>query len=94
MDQNLNNVIISLLKDYNPEMIGIFGSFARNENTKKSDIDILVRFKKSLSLLQLISIENSLSDKLGIKVDLVTEGAIKNRRLKAQIKKDLKVIYV
>ena len=93
MNQNLNNVIISVLKDYNPEMIGIFGSFSRNENTKKSDIDILVRFKKSLSLLQLINIENNLSEKLGIKVDLITEGAIKNKRLKAQIKKDLKVIF-
>ena len=93
MDQNFNKVIIASLKDYNTEMIGIFGSFARNENTKKSDIDILVRFRKAISLLQLISIENSLSDKLGIKVDLVTEGAIKNKRIKTQIKKDLQVIY-
>jgi len=92
-NQNIDSVIISSLLGYNPEMIGIFGSFARNENTENSDIDILVRFKKSISLLQLISIENSLSNKLGIKVDLVTEGALKNRRLKNQIKKDLKVIY-
>ena len=93
MDQNFNKIIIASLKDYNPEMIGIFGSFARNENTKKSDIDILVRFRKAISLLQLISIENSLSEKLGIKVDLVTEGAIKNKQIKTQIKKDLQVIY-
>ena len=93
MDQNFNKVIIASLKDYNPEMIGIFGSFARNENTKKSDIDILVRFRKAISLFQLIYIENNLSDKLGIKVDLVTEGAIKNKRIKTQIKKDLQVIY-
>ena len=93
MDKNINTVIISSLKEFQPEMIGIFGSFARKENTKNSDIDILVRFKKSISLLQLINIEDSLSDKLGIKVDLVTEGAIKNKRLKTQIKKDLKVIF-
>jgi uncharacterized protein len=93
MDKNLNNIIISFLKDYDPKMIGIFGSFARNENSPKSDIDILVRFSKTPSLIQLINIENNLSVKLGIKVDLVTEGAIKNKLLKNQIKKDLKVIY-
>jgi predicted nucleotidyltransferase len=93
MNEDLNNTIISCLKDYNPEMIGIFGSFARNENTPNSDIDILVRFKKTLSLLQLINIENNISKKLGIKVDLVTEGAIKDERIKAQITRDLKIIF-
>ena len=91
--QKLSKTILSCLDDYNPEMIGLFGSYSRNENTKDSDIDILVRFKEAISLLQLIRIENELSNKLGIKVDLVTEGAIKNDRIKSSIKKDLKIIY-
>jgi len=73
--------------------LGIFGSFARNEQNSKSDIDLLVKFKETPSLLQLIKIENDLSIKLGVKVDLVTDGSIKNRRIKAQIEKDLKIIY-
>ena len=91
--QEVQNIILSYLRDYNPEFIGLFGSYARKENRKKSDIDILVRFHGSYSLLQLLRIENELSDKLGIKVDLVTEGSIKSNRIKENIQKDLQVIY-
>ncbi len=59
MVQNLENIIISTLKEFNPEKIGIFGSFARNENTPGSDLDILVKFKDGITLLQLIKLENS-----------------------------------
>jgi len=93
MNPEVTNIIINTLREYNPEMIGVFGSYARNENTGKSDIDILVRFKSTLSLLQLVHIENLISQKLGIKVDLVTEGAIKNKLLKESIRKDLQIIY-
>jgi predicted nucleotidyltransferase len=91
--QEVQNIILSYLRDYNPEFIGLFGSYARKENRKKSDIDILVRFHGSYSLLQLLRIENELSDKLGIKVDLVTEGSIKSNRIKENIQKDLQIIY-
>ncbi|HRZ41344.1 MAG TPA: nucleotidyltransferase domain-containing protein [Bacteroidales bacterium] len=93
MNQEIKNIIINTLQDYSPEMIGIFGSFARNENTRSSDIDILVRFKATLSLLQLVQIEHLISQKLGIRVDLVTEGAVKNRVLKENILRDLQIIY-
>ena len=93
MNSEVTNIIISELRDYNPEMIGIFGSYARNENLQSSDIDILVKFKSTLSLLQLLHIERLLSQKLGIKVDLVTEGAVKNRIVKESISKDLQIIY-
>ncbi len=89
----INDIILSYLINYKPEMIGLFGSYSRNENTKESDIDILVKFKETLSLLQLIRIENELSEKLGIKVDLLTTGAIKNKRIKLNIEKDLQIIY-
>jgi predicted nucleotidyltransferase len=57
------------------------------------DIDILVRFKSTLSLLQLVHVENLMSQKLGIQVDLVTEGAVKNRILKESIQQDLQIIF-
>jgi uncharacterized protein len=93
MTQNVNNIIISTLKSFNPERIGIFGSYARNEAKPESDIDILVKFKNGITLLQLVKLENDLSEKLGIKVDLVTEGALTNRKLKKSINKDLMVIF-
>jgi uncharacterized protein len=90
MDQSeIKNIILSHLKDYDVLKVGIFGSFARGDNKKGSDIDILVEFKESPSLLSLIKLENSLSEILGIKVDLVTTGALKNKRIKKSIKKDL-----
>jgi predicted nucleotidyltransferase len=93
MIQNINDIIISTLKEFHPERIGIFGSFAREENKPESDMDILVKFKNGITLLQLIKLENDLSEKLGIKVDLVTEGAITNKKLKKSIQKDLKIIF-
>jgi predicted nucleotidyltransferase len=93
MTQKINNIIISTLKEFYPVRIGIFGSFAREENTPESDMDILVKFKNGITLLQLIKLENDLSEKLGIKVDLVTEGAITNKKLKKSIQKDLKIIF-
>ena len=93
MTQHINNIIITTLKDFDPIRIGIFGSYARNEQTKNSDIDILVKFNKGITLLQLIRIENELSEKLGIKVDLVTEGALTNTKLKKAINEDLEIIF-
>jgi len=85
----IKNIILCSFKEYNPHKIGIFGSFARGDNKKGSDIDILVEFKDSPSLLTLIKLENDLSEILGVKVDLVTTGALKNKRIKKNIKKDL-----
>jgi len=85
----IKEIILSHLKDYNVLKVGIFGSFARGDNKKGSDLDILVEFKESPSLLTLIKLENDLSEILEIKVDLVTTGALKNKRIKKSIKKDL-----
>jgi predicted nucleotidyltransferase len=90
MDQSeIKNIILSHLKGFNPIKVGIFGSFARGDNKKGSDIDILVEFKEAPSLLTLIKLENDLSEILGVKVDLVTTGALKNMRIKKSIQKDL-----
>jgi uncharacterized protein len=89
VDTKIKNIILSYLKEYQPLKVGIFGSFARGDNKKGSDIDILVEFKESQSLLTLIRIENDLSEELGIKVDLVTKGALKNKIIKRSIRKDL-----
>jgi len=53
---------------------GIFGSYARGEQNKNSDIDILVDFKGSL--LALVRLERKLEDILGRKVDLLTYRGI------------------
>ena len=86
-----NNTILSTLMPYHPLRVGIFGSFARNENTIDSDLDILVQFKQTINLLDLIGLEMELSEQLGIKVDLVTEKAL-HPDVKKYIEKDIQFI--
>jgi len=91
--QSVNRTIIEYLESYNPERIGIFGSYAREEDGENSDIDILVRFKETISLLDLARIHRELSNALGKKVDVITEPALKNEKLKRYIYQDLQIIY-
>ncbi|MQY78741.1 MAG: nucleotidyltransferase [Bacteroidetes bacterium] len=84
-------IIINILRPYSPTKIGIFGSYARNEAQEESDLDLLVDFRKTVSLLDLVGLEIELSEQLGIKVDLVTERSV-NPRLRKYIENDLKRI--
>ncbi|MBA7573091.1 hypothetical protein ES708_14886 [subsurface metagenome] len=90
--QQIDTTIINYLEPFQPQRIGIFGSYARREQTKESDIDILVKFKDTISLFDLVRMHRELSSLLGIKVDLVTEGALKNEKLKKYIYQDLQLI--
>ncbi len=92
-DEQLHKIIISYLQEYKPERISLFGSFARGDSTEESDIDILIRLQETCSLFQLVRIEIDLSELIGRKVDLVTEGAIKNERIRKSIQQDLQVIF-
>ncbi len=89
----LSEKIIAYLSNYHPDRIGIFGSYVRGEQTSGSDIDILVRFKETVSLLQLVKMERELSKLLGIKVDLVSEDALKHPVVKRNIERELQIIY-
>ena len=71
----------------------LFGSFSRGEALNDSDIDILVKFKETISLLELVHIHRELSALLGKRVDLITEQAVKNKRIKKYIYDDLQIIF-
>jgi len=73
-------------------MIGVFGSLARGEARNESDIDLLVRFSKPKSLLAIVRLERELSEALGRKVDLLTEGAI-SPYLRDRILREMRVVY-
>lgn len=57
--------------------IGVFGSYVRGEQKRKSDVDVLVEFKEPVGLFEFVALENYLSDLLGVKVDLVSKKALK-----------------
>lgn len=69
-------IIINTLMPFQPKRLGVFGSYARGENTERSDLDLLVKFGVRISLLDLVGLEQELTESLGIRVDLVTEGAL------------------
>lgn len=83
---------IPILQSNDVEFAGIFGSYARNEAGKTSDIDLLIRFKKPKSLFDLVSLESKLSKVLGRKVDLVTQRAL-HPYIRDNVLGDLQVIY-
>ena len=72
--------------------IGIFGSYARNEQTEKSDLDVLIEFKEGYETFRnYMQLKFYLEDNLGMKVDLVIASTLKER-LKPYIMKE--VLYV
>ena len=82
-----------LEKKFQVETIGVFGSYCRGEQGKKSDVDILVTFHEpnDIDLLDFIALKQFLSRKLKTKVDLVEKEALK-LRIKDKILKE--TIYV
>lgn len=84
--------LIDVCRQNDVAMVGVFGSMARGEAKKKSDIDLIVRFSKRKSLLSLVRLERELSEALGRKVDLLTEEAI-SPYLRDQILKEMQVVY-
>lgn len=81
-----------LLADrFKVQTIGIFGSYVRGEQKKKSDLDILVEFSEPIGLFKFVELEDFLSQELNLKVDLVMKDALKPR-IKDSILKE--AIYV
>jgi len=81
----------SLATEYNVCELGIFGSYARDEQTGDSDLDVLVRFEEPVTLFELVRLENELTTKLGVDVDLVTEKSLKPA-VRTRVTED--VVYV
>ena len=65
-----------LNKEFHVEKIGYFGSYSRNQQKKGSDIDILVYFRKPLGW-EFFDLQELLEKELMLKVDLVSEKALK-----------------
>ncbi|MEK6672101.1 MAG: nucleotidyltransferase family protein [Nitrospirota bacterium] len=80
-----------LKEKYKITEIGIFGSYVRGEQKKKSDVDILVVFGEPISLLDLVGVENYISDLIRTKVDLVPKKDVRPE-LKERILNE--VVYI
>ena len=62
---------------YGVERLGLFGSYIRQKQRQKSDIDILVKFNRDIDLFEFLDLREYLEKQLNGKVDLVMESALK-----------------
>lgn len=85
MNKELGSIIESIrgledeiTREYKAEIIGLFGSYVRGEQKEGSDLDILVRFFEGATLFDLVGLANFLEEKLNLKVDIVSESAVRD----------------
>ncbi|MCY4575357.1 MAG: nucleotidyltransferase family protein [Chloroflexi bacterium] len=77
--------VVRTLKEHKPTLskrfgvteLALFGSFARDQNTESSDVDILVTFNKPATSKAFFGVQFYIEDLLGCRVDLVTEKALR-----------------
>ncbi len=88
--RKIRRLVMPLLRKNGVVRAGLFGSYARGEETKASDVDILVRFRGRKSLLNLAALEMEIEKKLGKRVDVLTYGSvnplIRGRVLKEEVR--------
>jgi len=95
-NKNLNKIIkaiVDILKKYGVKKAGIFGSYVREEQKKDSDIDILIKPPKGMSLIGFIHLKYELEDKLHKKIDLISYRGIHPLLKKQILKEEEKIIW-
>ena len=80
-----------ILKRYDVKKAAIFGSYARNEQHRDSDIDMLVEFQCKKSYFDLVDLELELQESIGKKFDCITYKSI-HPLLRTRILKEQKPI--
>lgn len=88
--QQLSQLKPVLQQKYPLTSLAIFGSYARNEATEKSDVDVLVEFNGKIGI-QFIDLADEIEACLGIRTDVITKNSLKPNYFE-HIKEDL--IYV
>lgn len=76
---------------YGIEKLAIFGSVARGEQKEDSDVDVCVQLQNPDYFIRM-EIKESLEQRLGIKVDVVSLTAIMRNLFRTHIEKD--AIYI
>ena len=86
---SIRRTVLPVLKRHDVKRAALFGSFARGESTKDSDLDLLIEFKGQKSLFDLVGLKLELEKKIKRKVDVVTyralHPAIRERILSEQV---------
>ncbi|MBI5033077.1 MAG: nucleotidyltransferase family protein [Chloroflexi bacterium] len=73
----LHKHLPELRERYSVKTLGVFGSYVRGEQKKKSDLDLLIEFEQTPTLLEFVHLKRHLGDLVGIPVDLVLKKTLK-----------------
>jgi predicted nucleotidyltransferase len=76
-----------VLEEYGVEKAEIFGSYARQDQERESDVDFLVSFGEQKTLVDVVSLKKDLERVLGLEVDIVTYQSL-NPRIEKRAKSD------
>ena len=90
--QKIKKIVAPLLRRRGVVKAGIFGSYARGEQKKRSDVDLLVETKKSMSLFDFVGLKLALESRLKKKIDLVEYKAIKPLLKRSILKEEIRVL--
>jgi predicted nucleotidyltransferase len=90
--QEIKEKIIPILKEHKVARAGIFGSYARGEQKKKSDVDILVEINDNRSLLEIIGLKLVLEKCLKKKVDIVEYELIRKELKDSILNDEIKIL--
>jgi hypothetical protein len=90
--KNLQKKIIPVLEKYGVKRASVFGSFARGEERRDSDIDILVKMPEDASLFDMVALKRSLEEKTAREIDVMTYRSV-NKFVKKYIVRDAIKIY-
>lgn len=88
----LRERLAGVIKGNHIVFLAVFGSFAKGHAREHSDLDLLVRFSERKSLPDIVRIEREMSELVGRKVDLVTEGAV-SEYMKEEVYLGVRVVY-
>jgi predicted nucleotidyltransferase len=90
--EDIRKSIALYIDEYGIKKAGVFGSYARGQESELSDIDLLFEFNKDFGLLGLSHLKLSLEEKLGKSVDIL-EFKSTDPLLMDNINKDLVILY-
>jgi uncharacterized protein len=91
--KQIAKLVIPILKKSGVKRAGIFGSYARGEAKKRSDIDLLIKVgKRKFSLIDHVHLEQELEECLGKKVDLLTYNGINHLLREGILEEEVRII--
>lgn len=90
--KQIKSKVVGILRRNDVVKAGIFGSYAREDVKKKSDIDILIKFKGRKSLFDLAGLKIELEEELHKKVDILTYRSIHPLIKSSILKEEIRIL--